>query len=236
MKKQHPKQQFPSFPFGTWWAPDWMLDLAGEKGNVKPVSLFNPYQWAKTHDPSERMAAAFSMTHERWTYLINPEEEAEDNFDSNDAFCGWITYRTDEQGDVEQWLDQLFQWIESIPEVFNAKAETFIQVTGHSWGEQPREAEKTIRVSDLLLLEQMLQEAESAIGRDIVHGDANRDTPDDITQNVVATVRQTVIRRWAAQCFPHVFTDWHHPDDPKHGFPDDDEYQKLYEEYGFEKN
>ena len=88
-----------------------------------------------------------------------------------------------------------------------------------------------VTVRDAENLISMLEEARGAIGRDIVHGDINGDSPCDITENVLSTVEYRVIRRWLSQFFPERFKG-EHPDEGE-GYPDDDEFEDDYAEYGF---
>lgn len=101
----------------------------------------------------------------------------------------------------------------------------------------PSDAEEVqLTIGQLRCLQKMLNEAREAVGRDIVHGDINDDSWNDIHENVMSTMTCKVINRWLMSVAPQLQLSFDLPDEG--GYPDDDEepFKEQYEFAGFAKN
>lgn len=167
--------------------------------------------------------------------------------DAEDIFVGWlVTFRPqsavfDDVPEVFDPIGALFRAAAPLT-AEQMKASTYRATLGHPWVRVPtvegfKEATegRPMTVCDAADLLDMLEEARSAVGRDIVHGDVNGDSPKDVTDNVLATIEYGVIRRWLAQFYPDRFEGGHHPDEGE-GYADDDEMQEAYADCGFERD
>ena len=87
-------------------------------------------------------------------------------------------------------------------------------------------------VGDLRRLVEMSKELEPALGRDLVHGIENQDSIEDIHANVVSTVQTSLVNRWLNTVSQGIAGASSDPEDNR--YPDDDEWEERYAEYGFE--
>lgn len=87
-------------------------------------------------------------------------------------------------------------------------------------------------VGDLRRLVEMSKELEPALGRDLVHGIENQDSIEDIHANVVSTVQTSLVNRWLNTVSQGIAGASSDPED--NTYPDDDEGEERYAEYGFE--
>lgn len=89
-----------------------------------------------------------------------------------------------------------------------------------------------ITEKDIEALVTMIEDLYANYGRAIVHGDANDDSPRDVVENILSDTLRCGVYRWAAKHFPARYAKQAlHPD--LSGFPDDEEMEALYAEYGF---
>ena len=175
------------------------------------------------------------------SYAQHVDDAQIDCDDADDVFVGWLIYRRSRLFDI---VREVLEPLEALARAAGPcsadmmKDSSYISVTGHAWRVQAvvdktedASLGRSITVYDAADLIDMLEEARGAIGRDIVHGDVNGDSPCDTTDNVIGTVEYRVIRRWLSQFFPERFKG-EHPDEGE-GYSDDEEFENVYADYGF---